>query len=213
MPIRILIADDNQSVRAAMRQVLEGLGEHWEVIEAQDGNEAVAKARELRPNPNLVILDLVMPSSDGLTASREIAKLLPDVPILMHTLYSSPEVIANAEKASIRRVVPKSESSELVSAVQEILQPKPGASDADSRPDSSDLTKGHRRRTEDKIRELCDQLFAISGYQPDAAVAVELRSALHQHIEQLRSRVAKYPIVVERRARLRIPLDARSQAD
>ena len=97
MPIRILIADDNAAVRTAMCHVLESVDD-WDIVEAEHGEEAVAKAEEIRPN--LVILDLVMPILDGLTASREIAKLLPEVPILLHTLYFSLEVLIEAQKVA-----------------------------------------------------------------------------------------------------------------
>ena len=78
-----------------MRQVLEGAERNWEVVEAEDGDEAVAKAQELKPD--LIIVDLVMPVMDGLMAAREIVKLLPDVPILMHTLYLSESVGQEAD--------------------------------------------------------------------------------------------------------------------
>jgi CheY-like chemotaxis protein len=181
-----------------MRHVLEGLDECWEVIEAEDGLDAVAKAQESRPN--LVILDLAMPQADGLTASRALAKLLPDVPILMHTLYSSPEVELEAGKVGVRKVVPKSESSVLVSAIQDILGPKPSTPSAASPPLDSAIPE-HFRRTEDKIRELCNQLFAQTDDKVQAPIIVELRRLLHEHIQQLRARVAAFP-VIERRVRV-----------
>jgi two-component system chemotaxis response regulator CheY len=194
--IRILIADDNASVRAAMRQVLEGAEHNWEVVEAEDGYEAVAKAQELKPD--LIIVDLVMPVMDGLTAAREIVKLLPDVPILMHTLYLSESVGQEAGKIGVRKTVAKSDSRVLISAVEELLHSKP----PESQRASSDITA--MRRTEDKIRELCAQLFA-SQDDAHANILAELQGALHQHIEHLRTRVAQYPAVVERRARQWIP--------
>lgn len=118
MPTRILIADDNALVRTAMRQVLESVGP-WEVIEAANGKQAVAMALESRPS--LIILDLAMPVKDGLTTARELAKLLPEVPILMHTLYWSPRIELEALKAGVRKAVPKSESSVIVNAVKELL--------------------------------------------------------------------------------------------
>ena len=178
-----------------MGQVLTGSVEHCEIFEAENGKEAIAKAQDLRPD--LVILDLVMPLTDGLTASREITKLLPDVPILLHTLYSSPQLELEAGKVGVRRVVPKSESSVLVSAVQEILLSKlPTASAA--APASVDMVMA-TRRAEDKIRELCAQLFAMQDDKAHEPIFVALRDALHQHIEHLRARVAEYPVVVERR--------------
>jgi two-component system, chemotaxis family, chemotaxis protein CheY len=121
MSIRILIADDNAAVRTALRELLKSEG--WEVIEAANGKEAVARAQETKPQ--LIILDLAMPSMDGLTASREITKQFPDTPIIMHTLYSSPQVEMEGRKVGVRKTVAKSESSDLLSAVRELLQPEP----------------------------------------------------------------------------------------
>jgi|SRR5579859_4578271 len=122
MPNRILIADDNALVRTAMRQVLENVGP-WEIIEAANGKQAVTMALEAKPS--LIILDLAMPVKDGLTTARELVKLLPEVPILMHTLYWSPRIELEALKAGVRKAVPKSESNTIVSAVHELLGQAP----------------------------------------------------------------------------------------
>lgn len=198
MPTRILIAEDNAFVRAAMRQVLEEVG-HWEVIEAENGKEAVAKAQE--GQPDLIVLDLVMPLMNGLTASREIADLLPGIPILVHTLHCSPEVELEALKVGVRRIIPKSGGRALVSAVEELLNSKPPASaNTASQPVTSDSPEV-MRRTEDTIRELCLQLFAAKDDQGLTSLIVELREALHRHVELFRARLREYPIVVERRVR------------
>jgi DNA-binding NarL/FixJ family response regulator len=207
VPVCILIADDNLSVRAAMRSVLECVGERWEIIEAADGEEAVAKAKEFEPD--LVILDLVMPRADGLNAAREISSLLPETPILMHTLYSSIEVDAKAATVGVRKVVPKSDSRVLVSAVQEVLDTKPPAALGYVSEPSSSVS--FKRRKEDRIRELSTQLFALGQNKGHSPLLAELRDVLHQHIEQLRARVADFP-VVERRLRSRIaPSNAATQ--
>ena len=124
MPIRILIADDNPPVRTALRHLLESTG-GWEVVDAENGQQAVAKAQELRPN--VVILDLVMPVMDGLAAARELSKLLPEIPLLMHTLHWSPQVELEAQKVGVRKVVPKADSKGLVSAIQQALAAEPPA--------------------------------------------------------------------------------------
>lgn len=193
MPIRILIADDNASVRSAMRRVLES--RHWHIIEAEDGKEAVTKATELRPD--LVVLDLVMPVMNGLTASREISSLLPGVPIVMHTLYSSDKVDLEASQAGVRKVVPKSESSVLLSAVEELLDSEPAAPNSEAAPASEAMTP--MRRNEDKIREICAQLFAIKNDSEHAKLLAELQQVLHRHIENLRARIVEYPLILERR--------------
>lgn len=181
-----------------MRRVLEGAEQHWEIIEAENGNGAVAQAQKLKPD--LIILDLVMPGMDGLTAARQIAELQPDVPILMHTLYSSEHVGQEAGKVGVRKTVAKSDSHGLISAVEEVLYSKPLVSQLAS----SDAVTA-RRRTDDKIRELCAELFATQDDQAHAKILAELQVALHQHIEQLRARVAKYPALVERRDRTTVP--------
>jgi DNA-binding NarL/FixJ family response regulator len=205
MPIRILIADDNPEVRAAMRDVLGSVGE-WEIIEAENGDQAVAKAREFKPQ--LVVLDLVMPGKDGLAASREIAQFLPDTPLLMHTLYSSPEIQIAAAQTGIRKVVPKSEAIALIAAVKEALK-----SDAPAAPTPSpNITPAGRRdearrRTEDRIRELCLQIIAGSNSNDETLKSLlsELRIALHQHLEQFRSRILEFPAVTERRIQNGLP--------
>lgn len=105
-----------------MRSLLEGAGP-WEIVVAENGQEAVDKAQEFKPN--LIILDLVMPVMDGLTAARRISKLLPETPMLMHTMHWSPQVELEAQKVGVRKVVPKADSRLLVSTVQQFLTPEP----------------------------------------------------------------------------------------
>ncbi len=109
-----------------MRQVLETAG-RWEVVEAMNGEEAIAKAQETRLD--LIVLDLAMPLLDGMSAARRLRKLQPNLPILMHTLYWSPRIEVEALKIGVRKIVPKSESNAILSAVMELLGPEPAASD------------------------------------------------------------------------------------
>jgi DNA-binding NarL/FixJ family response regulator len=75
--IRVLLVDDEELVRFGLRTVLEAAGDVDVVGEAGDGAAAVAAARELRPD--VVLTDIRMPGTDGLTATREILAL-PDPP-------------------------------------------------------------------------------------------------------------------------------------
>jgi DNA-binding NarL/FixJ family response regulator len=196
MPIRILIADDNAEIRAAMRDVLETAGE-WEVVEAENGKQAVDKARECLPG--LVVLDLVMPVQDGLAAAREIVDLLPGTPVLMHTLYSSPQVQIEAAKTGVRRVVPKSESLTLVSAVREAIES--GGNVATKLAGHLKPGEAARRRAEDRIRELCAQIATTANDTLLDSKIVELQDALHKHIEDFRARLIEFPVIAERRDR------------
>ena len=119
MLTRILIADDHESVIRTVRTLLEA-NPDWKVCgEAVDGREAVAKALELRPD--IILLDLAMPTLNGLSAAHEISEALPNVPIILHTLYRYPQVDAEAQKRGIRRVVKKASPSTLVSVIQELV--------------------------------------------------------------------------------------------
>jgi DNA-binding NarL/FixJ family response regulator len=116
--IRLLIAEDNPVVRTALHQLLERAGD-WEIIDAENGLEAIAKAQEHAPD--LIILDLVMPVMDGLAAARELSKLRPETPLLMHTMHWSPQVEIEAQKVGVRKVVPKADSKGLISAIHHYL--------------------------------------------------------------------------------------------
>lgn len=93
----------------------------WAVCaEAQDGLEAVEKAKELRPS--IIILDLAMPSMNGLSAAREIRMILPSTPVVLYTLHTAEVLDFEAKKVGIRRVVSKPNTAELVCAMEEILK-------------------------------------------------------------------------------------------
>lgn len=115
----ILIADDNGLVRKLLRGMLERDG-GWEVAGARDGQEAVLKAQELKPDA--VILDLAMPVMDGLEAAREIGKALPSAPVILYTIHDSPETTLAARQAGVARVFPKTGSGRaLIKTVGELL--------------------------------------------------------------------------------------------
>jgi two-component system response regulator DesR len=132
MPPRILIADDNAIFRKALRQLLEG-ADHWEIVEAKSGEEAVTKSVETRPN--VIILDLAMPGKDGFAAARDISASLPETPILMCTMHMSPLVEAEALKSGIRKVLSKADSSLLLPAIRQLLDPEP-SSDQSAAPET-----------------------------------------------------------------------------
>jgi DNA-binding NarL/FixJ family response regulator len=121
---RILIADGSAVVRKLLKLLIESRP-GWSVCgEAVNGEEAVLKARELKPDA--VILDLAMAELNGLLAAREICQALPTVPVLLHTVNNIPAVITEAKKFGIRRVVGKGEDGDrLLDAIQEELDSKP----------------------------------------------------------------------------------------
>ena len=120
MTTRILIVDDHKSAIREIRTLL-GANPEWEVCgEAADGQEALAKANEM--HPDVIVLDFAMPVMNGLMAAQEITKVQPTIPIVLNTLYNSPQVELEAKKHGIRKVVEKTDSAALVSAIKELVE-------------------------------------------------------------------------------------------
>ena len=86
-PLKVLIADDHILFRQGIRSLLEAGGRVKVVGEVGDGEEAVAKTRELAPD--VVIMDIGMPRMNGLEASRLITKQMPQVRVIILTVYDS----------------------------------------------------------------------------------------------------------------------------
>jgi DNA-binding NarL/FixJ family response regulator len=120
---RILIADDRESMRMAVRALC-GVHPDWQVCgEAEDGREAVAKAAELQPD--LIVMDFKMPLTDGLKAGSEIGISMPTIPIVMYTLYKTRELEVAAKMVGIRQVVGKEDgANHLLSAIEVELAAK-----------------------------------------------------------------------------------------
>jgi two-component system response regulator NreC len=105
--LRILIADDRESMRTALKTAFL-MRPNWEICgEATDGNEVVDKATQLRPD--LILLDFRMHLKDGLTAAAEIKRSMPALPIVMYTLYKTDELEAAAKRVGVCSVVAKEE--------------------------------------------------------------------------------------------------------
>jgi len=93
MSIRLLVADDHAVVRAGLRSMVEAT-EIDIAAEAADGIQALQLAIEQRPD--LVLLDVRMPGSDGIACLARIRAELPDLPVLMFSAYDNPTYIARA---------------------------------------------------------------------------------------------------------------------
>jgi DNA-binding NarL/FixJ family response regulator len=119
MPFRILIADDNEVARGLLKDIVEAHS-GWEVCgEGQDGRQAVALAAELKPD--LIILDLAMPTMDGFSAAREILKAQPTMPIVLHTLHAFDHLELEAKKNGIRALVSKMDTNGTLENIVKML--------------------------------------------------------------------------------------------
>jgi DNA-binding NarL/FixJ family response regulator len=103
---RILLADDHALVRRGVRLILDNESDLTVVAEAADGAEAIDKART--DQPDLAILDIAMPRMTGLQAARELSRLLPDLRILILTMYDNEQYFFESLKAGASGYVLKS---------------------------------------------------------------------------------------------------------
>src|ERR1700720_2902530 len=117
---RILVTDDGDSVRDIIRIFLERDG--FEVCgEATDGVEAIEQAKKLKPD--LIVLDLAMPRMNGAEAASILSKTMPDVPIVMLTLYQNVLGNALASAVDVKAIIDKTDGMDkLVACVRSLLQ-------------------------------------------------------------------------------------------
>ncbi|MCU1244025.1 MAG: two component transcriptional regulator, LuxR family [Candidatus Acidoferrum typicum] len=117
---RILVIDDGDSVRDIIRLFLERDG--FEVCgEAADGLEAIELAKKLKPD--LIVLDLAMPRMNGADAASILSKTMPDVPIVMLTLYQNVLGNALASAVGVKAIIDKTDGMDkLVACVRSLLQ-------------------------------------------------------------------------------------------
>jgi DNA-binding NarL/FixJ family response regulator len=123
-PLRILIADDHEIVRRGLRALLETRPD-WEVVgEAVTGRQAVEEARRLVPD--VVIMDITMPEMNGLEATRQVRKEVPEIEVLVLSVHDSEQLVREVLEAGARGYVLKSDAGrDLVAAVESMCQHKP----------------------------------------------------------------------------------------
>ena len=179
--LRLLVADDHEIVRKGLRAILEAQP-GWQVTaEASDGREAVAKAKELKPD--VTVLDISMPSLNGLEAARQILKNDSRSKILILTMHESDPLIREVLDVGARGYVLKTDASrDLVTAVTAVRSNKTfftakvaqmvleGYLDKKSRKDPVGASNG---RLTPRQREIV-QLLAEGKSSKEVAVALGL---------------------------------------
>ncbi|HQE92588.1 MAG TPA: response regulator transcription factor [Anaerolineae bacterium] len=122
--IHILVADDHAIVREGLRWLIATEPGMELVGEAADGVEAVARARELRPD--IILMDVVMPRKDGIEAISEIKQALPDVHILVLTSFAEDDKVFPAIKAGASGYLLKDTApQDLLRAIRDVHQGLP----------------------------------------------------------------------------------------
>lgn len=119
--IGVLIADDHTLVRQGIRMLLETQPDIRVLGEASDGGQVVQLARQL--HPDVVVMDIAMPNMDGLEATREIKRELPNTQVLMLTMYEGDEYFFKVIAAGAAGyVLKRAAADDLLAAVRSVAQ-------------------------------------------------------------------------------------------
>ena len=120
MATRILIADDSPIIRQCLGRLL---GRHtgWEVCgEAINGEDAVRKTQEL--DPDLIVMDFLMPRKNGIEAARDINDSSRKIPVLLCTICLTPQLVDMARGAGIAGAISKGDLTKVVPCVETLLR-------------------------------------------------------------------------------------------
>jgi len=121
----VLIVEDHDAVRAALRDWLSVVFQDWGFLEAKSGEEAVDLAR--RNSPDVILMDIGLPGMNGIEATRRIKAAVPQAQVVMLTIHEAPEYQADAAAAGASAYILKRHMhSELIPALQRLLSSSAG---------------------------------------------------------------------------------------
>jgi DNA-binding NarL/FixJ family response regulator len=121
MPIRLLVADDHGLLRAGLVALLNGEPGMEVIGEAEDEHSAVSLTVETKPD--LVLMDISMPNSGGIEATRRIKQLVPEARILILTVHEDKGMMQEALRAgAMGYILKRAIKSELVNAIHAVLR-------------------------------------------------------------------------------------------
>ncbi|GAA4526452.1 response regulator transcription factor [Amycolatopsis samaneae] len=171
-PVRIVLVDDDQLVRMALRLVLEGEPDLVVTGEAADGDAAIALVAER--GPDVVLMDVRMPGRDGLSATAEILARPEPPRVLVLTTFDSDEMVLGALRAgALGFVLKDTPPAEIVAAVRAVAAGNPALSPAATARLIAAATgpgsAGERRAARDAARR---KLAALTERERETARAI-----------------------------------------
>ncbi len=120
-PIRVMLVDDHVFWRRGVQQIIDAEADMSVIAEASDGQEAIARA--LAANPDIILMDVNMPTVNGVEATRSIAEALPEVRIVMLTVSDTDENLFESIKAGAVGFLTKDVSpDDVTAAIRETME-------------------------------------------------------------------------------------------
>jgi DNA-binding NarL/FixJ family response regulator len=116
---RVLLCDDHEIVREAIKMRMADSQDVEIVGEANDGREVVDKVKELEPD--VVIIDIEMPKRDGIEGTREILKARPETKVIVFTAHAQPDLLSLALRAGASGYVLKSAQAEDIAKAVKVV--------------------------------------------------------------------------------------------
>ena len=191
LPIRVLIVDDHEIVRKGIRALLATKKDIQVVGEARDGAEAVETSKTLQPD--VILMDLMMPKVNGVQATRQITSECPGARILILTSFAADEQVFPAIKAgALGYLLKDSSPQELLQGIRQVFRGEPSLDPAVARKVLAELSSPPpppKPLTQDPLttREL-EILRLIARGQSNKEIATELviaEETVHTHVSNI----------------------------
>jgi len=190
--IRVLIVDDHTVVRQGLRFLLQQEPDISIVGEAEDGGQAISMVRD--QVPAVVLLDLLMPNTDGLTALREIKRISPATQVVILTSHQGDDQLFEAIKAGAVSYVLK--TAGVAAVVESVRAAARGESVLDPSVAAKVLQEMRRRRDRDPVDQLSPReievLTALARGRSNKEIAKELsigEETVKTHVSNILSKL------------------------
>ncbi len=185
--IRVMVVDDHKLVREALQNILSLQADIEVVGEASSGDEAFHKAKDI--SPDVILMDISMPGTNGIVATRMIRDKLPDVKVIMLTMLDQEGYVYEAIKAGATGYVLKNTSiDELTRAIREVHR-----GDASLHPKAqAHLIKeySHMAKSQRETYGLSDRELEVLQLLADGFTNKEIASKLYISTQTVKTHIA-----------------------